>query len=51
MTVKQLQAGSDWGTLSATPVRQIAEGLLNRESTRTFLPKKAVAALKAILRT
>jgi hypothetical protein len=49
MTLKQLQAGSCWGLLSNAAIREVAEGLLSGEATRSFLPKRAVAALKAIV--
>jgi hypothetical protein len=48
MTAAQLQSGRDWGPLSSAAVREIADGLLAREQVRPFLPKKAIAALKAL---
>lgn len=49
MTAAQIRRGRDWGELSEVAVREIAEGLLEREKVRPFLPKKFVAALKQLL--
>lgn len=50
MTAAQLRGGREWGQLSDRAVRQIAEGLLDREAVSPFLPRKVINTLKAWLR-
>lgn len=49
MTSAQIKTGREWGTLSPNAIHRIAEGLLEREKVRSYLPKKVVAGLKKLL--
>lgn len=49
MTAAQLRRAREWGSLSATAVREVAEGLLAREAVRPYLAKNVVAAIKKLL--
>lgn len=49
MNGAQLRGARDWGELSATAVREIAEGLLGRHNVRPYLSKKALTAIKGLV--